>query len=342
MQTQTEKIEQSVETITDMLNEVEDDDFPVQTQLTNTHPPAQQKDKPSYFKHRFSIYRKISTPYLSTAPNQLNLFKSFSKCIKSIDSQAQILPIRTDRQIHSLSTTDQINQITEVDIPNYFTAYKKTKKTPSGDFHIGTNLPFEELKSHKNLTTWFHLHRYNVIISSCQSSDMIKIGFLPRVRCFTYRDDLKLGGLVSSLKNYIKNEELEKLFKTPDFSLKFNGQAAPVRKGHPTRIVQEVPEATTAYTENAFKKLYTSRPKRLATEFDHVSMAQQSEPTSLSLHTVSPINLPMADTSHPNLINRTSSSPQVVELEQGLKSTNDRLSRLENCCGMLAESTKNL
>jgi hypothetical protein len=105
-QTQAEKIEQSIETITDMLNEVEDDDLPVQMQLTNTHPPAQQKDKPSYFKHRFSIYRKISTPYLSTAPNQLNLFKSFSKCIKSIDSQAQILPIRTDRQIHSLSTTD--------------------------------------------------------------------------------------------------------------------------------------------------------------------------------------------------------------------------------------------
>ncbi len=115
-----------------------------------------------------------------------------------------------------------------------------------------------------------------------------------------------------------------------------------MRKGRPTRIVQEVPEATTAYTENAFKKLYTSRPKRFATEFDHVSMAQQSEPTSHSLHTVSPINLPMADISHPNLINRTSSSPQLVELEQGLKSTNDRLSRLENCCGMLAESTKNL
>jgi hypothetical protein len=153
---------------------------------------------------------------------------------------------------------------------------------------------------------------------------------------------LRLSGLESSLKKYIKNEELEKLFKTPDFSLKFNGQAAPVRKGRLTRIVQAVPEATTAYTENAFKKLYTSRPKRLATEFDHASMTQQSELIPHSLHTVSPTTPSTADISHPNLTNRTSSSPRVIELEQGLKSTNDRLSRLENCCGMLAESTKNL
>jgi hypothetical protein len=191
MQTQADKIKQSIETITDMLNEAEDDDLPVQTQLPSAHPPVLQKDKPTYFKHRFSIYRKISTPYLSTTPNQLNLFKAFSKCIKPIDSQAQIRSIRTDRQIHSLSTTDQINQITEVGTPNYLKAYKETKKTISRAFHIGTNLSFEELTSHKNLTTWLHLHGYNIIISSCQSSDMIKIGFLSRVWCFTYRDDLK-------------------------------------------------------------------------------------------------------------------------------------------------------
>jgi hypothetical protein len=32
----------------------------------------------------------------------------------------------------------------------------------------------------------------------------------------------------------------------------------------------------------------------------------------------------------------------IKKLETGLHDTNNRLSRLENCCGMLAESTKNL
>jgi hypothetical protein len=104
-----EVIEQSIETIVDMLNEAEGDDLPAQTQPDSNAPQTLPEGKPSYFKHRFSMYRKISTPYLASAPDQLNLFKTFSKCIKSIDTQAQILPIRSDHQIHSLSMTDQIN-----------------------------------------------------------------------------------------------------------------------------------------------------------------------------------------------------------------------------------------
>lgn len=34
------------------------------------------------------------------------------------------------------------------------------------------------------------MHGYNVFLNSCQTFDMVRIGFLSRVRTFTYRDDL--------------------------------------------------------------------------------------------------------------------------------------------------------
>jgi hypothetical protein len=103
--------EDSIETITELLAEMEEDELPVQTQPTmDTFQPSSQV-QPSFFNHRFAIYRKGSTPYVANAPSQLNLFKSFCKSLKTIDPQVQILPMRSDRQIHPLSTSDQINNI---------------------------------------------------------------------------------------------------------------------------------------------------------------------------------------------------------------------------------------
>jgi hypothetical protein len=184
--------EDSIETITDLLAEMEEDELPVQMQTeVDTFQPATQV-QPTYFNHRFAIYRKSSTPYVSNAPSQLSLFKSFCKSLKSIDPQVQILPMRNDRQIHPLSTTDQINNVDEIGILNFFKPYKRTKKTLSGDFHIGTKLTFDELKMNTNFTTWFHMNGYNVMLNSCQTSDMVRIGFLNCIRNFTYRDDLKM------------------------------------------------------------------------------------------------------------------------------------------------------
>jgi hypothetical protein len=36
------------------------------------------------------------------------------------------------------------------------------------------------------------MNGYNVILNSCQTSDMVRLGFLYRVQNFTYRDDLKM------------------------------------------------------------------------------------------------------------------------------------------------------
>lgn len=187
-------VEDSIETISEIISEYEDDELPVQTQLSQHNQTAIQQSiqtKASSFTHRFSIYKRNGIPAAQLkTPNQIALFQSFCRCLKSIDNQLRILPIRNDHNIHPLSTSDQITHIDEIGITNYFKAYKRTQRTLSGDFHIGTSLTFDELKNHKNLSTWFHLNGYNITISGCQSSDMVRIGFLSRVRGFTYRDDM--------------------------------------------------------------------------------------------------------------------------------------------------------
>jgi hypothetical protein len=196
-------VEDSIETITDIISEMEDDDPPVQTTPTQSEAIAIQQaiqTKASSYTHRFSIYKRNGIPTSNLKPSsQLSLFQSFCKCLKSIDTQLQILPIRNDHNIHPITTSAaQITHMDEIGITNFFKAYKRTKRTLSGDFHIGTSIPFDELKNHKNLSTWFHLNGYNITISGCQSSDMVRIGFLSRVRGFTYRDDMH---------DFIKNTE---------------------------------------------------------------------------------------------------------------------------------------
>ena len=482
---------------------MEEDELPVQTQTEEeAFQPATQV-QPTYYNHRFAIYRKPSTPYVANAPSQLNLFKSFCKCLKSIDSQLQILPMRNDRQIHPLSTTDQIQNVDEIGILNFFKPYKRTKKTLSGDFHVGTKLTFDELKSNKNFTTWFHMNGYNVMFNSCQAADMVRIGFLNRVRNFTYRDDLKtyimqseqwkgnqfhfrlyfdsfstnakgsltyvlmidvdrpsidegmrffqsffngdqqnspnklcylffplfrknysdgerqtiihdndhhtegvnvvamtglqdlnavvelnqgiktsirhlllavpaqgtskgklfiqvecqptnhwllccfhtvdatkvtlrLSALEALLKRYVKTEDHGKLFASEDCILKFNGQAAPIKKGKPRNLVQEVPESTMQYASSALRKLHTPAPKRLAVEFERPAMGTV-EPSAPAL--VTPVTRPPMETSPQN---SSSSSTNIESVETTLLNQNTRLLNLEQCCTMLATSTKNL
>ena len=494
--------EDSIDVISDILADMEEDELPVQTQPdTDDFQPASQV-QPSYFNHRFAIYRKRSTPYLANAPSQGKLFISFCKCLKSIDPQLQILPMRNDRHIHPLSTTDQINNIDEIGVTNFFKAYKRTRKTLSGDFHIGTKLTFDEIKDHKNLTTWFHMHGYNVFLNSCQTSDMVRVGFLSRVRTFTYRDDLctyimnsnqwkdnpfhfrlyfdtfstnakgsltyvlmvdvdrpnidigltflqkffdgdlyhspnkiaylffplyrknysdderltiikdndhftegvsvvalsglndlntvvhlkqgmtttirhlllaipaqtsvnklflqierqpsnhwllccfystdatkvslRLGALEALLKRYVKPEDYTALFSTVDFSLKFNGQAAPLKKGRTPRIMQEAPEETVTYARTAMKKLRTLNPKRLADDFNN----SQTEPSvDQPIQTVTPTTRCTVEVTPPPDSNDAS---RFQSFEQNLVNQNNRLTRLEECCGQLANSTKNL
>jgi hypothetical protein len=183
-------VEESLETITDITSEMEEDDPPIQMSSSQSENSVLQQaiqTKASSFTHQFSIYQcnGILTSNLKTS-KQIALFQSFCKCLKSIDTQLQILPIHKDHNIHPLSTSDQITHIDEIDITNFFKAYKRTKCTLSGDFHITTCFPL--LDNHKKFSTWFHLNGYNMTIGGCQSSKMVQIGFLSRVQGFTYHD----------------------------------------------------------------------------------------------------------------------------------------------------------
>jgi hypothetical protein len=97
------EVETSIETISDVLFEMEGDEPPTQTQFVTALKTAKQQAvqvQATFHKHRFSIYRRSFTNAAQNNPkNQINLFKSFCKCIKKIDNQAQVLPIRNDRKM---------------------------------------------------------------------------------------------------------------------------------------------------------------------------------------------------------------------------------------------------
>ncbi len=86
--------------------------------------------------------------------------------------------------------------------------------------------------------------------------------------CFSTTDStavtLRLSSLDSLLKKYVKPEDHHKLFSSEDGSLKFNGQAAPIKKGKSKYIIQEVPEAISSYANKAMQKLHTATAKRLS------------------------------------------------------------------------------
>lgn len=502
-------VESSLETLTDLLGEMEEDDPPVQSQTTQQAIEQEEQAKPSFYKHRFSIYRKAtSTAYSAPSQSQLNLFRSFCKCLKSVDVQAQILPLRNDININPITTTDQINSIEEVGLPNFFRAYKKTRKTLSGDFYIGTKLTFEELIDEKTVNTWFRMNGYNITLNGCQTSDMVRIGLLTRVRGFTYRDDLRnfilnsdqwkankfyfrlyfdsfssnakgimtyvlmvdvdrpnidigmkffqefydgdsknspnmlsylflplyrktysdeerrniikdndhhtegvsvvalsglhdlntpvtlqqgistsirhlllaipaqgtstgklflqierqagnewllccfnttdsvavtlrLSSLEALLKKYVKMDDHKNLFSSGDCSLKFNGQAAPIKKGKSKYTVQEVPEAVSAYTVKAMKKLHTSTAKRLAVEFEHATGGKPHTP-KFGGPTVPIVTSNQNPANPPQEVREATTDRQLQHLETNLSSQNARLSKLEECCSLLAQSTKNL
>jgi len=181
-------VESSLEAISELIKEVEAEDPPTDVEVLLSV-PHQDKSNPN--THRFAIYWKQTYPTPGATPNQLALFRSFVKCIKSADQTAKILPIRNDLKIYSLSTTDQINNLEHIGLSHYFKPYKKTQKTISGDFHVSTKLSFDELKEHPAFSTWIMHNGYNVIYNACQTADMVRVGFLSRVRGFTLRNNLQ-------------------------------------------------------------------------------------------------------------------------------------------------------
>jgi len=80
---------------------------------------------------------------------QLSLLKSFITCLKSIDNNLQIMPIRNDIKIHPLTTTDHIQNLPESGPQPYFKAYKKTLKHFQGTSILQPVFPLPNWKPTK-------------------------------------------------------------------------------------------------------------------------------------------------------------------------------------------------
>jgi hypothetical protein len=115
-------VEHSLATISDLLKEMEADDLPSQTPIET--PILTAPIKSASYHHRFAIYCRRNAPYITITPaTQLTLFKSFVKCIKSIDNSAQLLPIRNDLNIHPISHSDQITHMESAGTTHYIKPY---------------------------------------------------------------------------------------------------------------------------------------------------------------------------------------------------------------------------
>jgi len=84
-------VEHSLSVITDLIKEIESEEVPTQTQPEAIEETPAQPVKASSYRHRFALYRK--NPQYKSTLSQLNLFQSFTKCLKATDTTVQILPI---------------------------------------------------------------------------------------------------------------------------------------------------------------------------------------------------------------------------------------------------------
>lgn len=145
---------------------------------------------------------------------------------------------------------------------------------------------------------------------------------------------LRLGSLEALLKRYVKDADYSKLFASEDNTLKFNGQAAPIKKGKTQRVIQEVSKNTLRYATNAFRKVHTPAPKRLATEYSSEEVEINPSPV-----VVTPA---LQTTTAPRTPSPLVNNERFITIENTLSEQNGRLRSLEDCCTMLATSTKNL
>jgi len=118
-------VEHDLSVIADLIQEVEAEEAPTQT--NSTDPNQESNVKGSFYRHRFALYRK-NVKHQSEL-SQIQQFRSFAKCLKATDHSIQILPFRSDMNVHSLSTTDQMNSLEQVGLHMYFKPYKSLNIT---------------------------------------------------------------------------------------------------------------------------------------------------------------------------------------------------------------------
>ncbi len=99
-------------------------------------------------------------------------------------------------------------------------------------------------------------------------------------------------------------------------------------------MIYETLESTTTYARSAMKKLRSLNPKRLAVEFEESPGTPQPV---IPTQTVTPAQQQQTCAPPPS---HTEHTPRIQSVEDNIVSQNQRLTHLEKCCGMHAESSK--
>jgi len=89
-----------------------------------------------------------------------------------------------------MKTTSAVNELHAISAKILFKA-SKPNSSLAGDFHISSSLSYEEFSLHEKIQNWLTLQGYYIVLCDCQTSDMVRIGFLSRVRPFVWREDMR-------------------------------------------------------------------------------------------------------------------------------------------------------
>jgi hypothetical protein len=215
-------VEDSMEVIAELIQEIQrsgNQDISAQASVASV-PPLPVTSKRSSM--RVTLAKKNKETGASV--NSLSSLRQFFHSILST-GQTHILPMRNDSKISPIKSTSQVNELTSIGAKAYYRASKPNSACISGDFHLSTPQSFPDLCSNPKVSDWLHAHGYFLILSDCQSSDMVKIGFLARVHPFTWREDIR-----DTIKDSIEWKENPFQFRLFFGSLSSNkkGEMAPV------------------------------------------------------------------------------------------------------------------
>ncbi len=198
-------VEDSLEVISELISEIQAAESPNQEMADHSSISSQPSEKRRSYPLRISLASKTHSQLLK-----------FLYCLLSIGG-VSILPIQKDSKASPLSSTHQINELSLAGAKIFFKASKPNSGSLAGDFHLTTTLSFDELSSHPKLSIWMTLQGYYMVLCSCQSPDMVRIGFLSRVRLFVWREDM-----VEAIKSIVEWDKNPFQFHLYPGSISFN------------------------------------------------------------------------------------------------------------------------
>jgi len=180
-------VEDSIEVIAELISEIQaTDNLGVNIDPPSSSPlPTTQKSTQAPIRASLA---KMSRSNISDCM-LLPTLKKFFHCLLSTSS-VSILPIRNDSSVSPLKTTHDINELMQIGARHFFRPSKPNSGSLAGDFHLLSTFTYDELVLHPKLAPWMNLQGYYMVKCVCQSSEMIRVGFLSRVRPFIWREDL--------------------------------------------------------------------------------------------------------------------------------------------------------